>query len=116
PHLLPHLLTGREERRWIRPVTVLPVAWMLGVVALAGPTWEREPAPFAEDMDVLAIVLKVTPSMQSQDIQPTRLARVTGKIRDLPGRRRGAKTALFAYAGTAHRVMPPTSDAGIILR
>jgi Ca-activated chloride channel family protein len=114
PHLLPHLLTGREERRWIRPVTVLPVAGMLGVAALAGPTWECEPAPFAEDTDVLAIVLKVTPSMQSQDIQPTRLARATEKIRDLLARRPGAKAALFAYAGSAHRVMPPTSDAGII--
>jgi Ca-activated chloride channel homolog len=44
PHLLPHLLTGRDERGWIRPVTVLPIVWMLGVMALAGPTWEREPA------------------------------------------------------------------------
>jgi Ca-activated chloride channel family protein len=114
PHLLPHLLTWREERGWIRPVTVLPVAWMLGVMALAGPTWEREPAPFAEDAAVLAIVLKVTPSMQSQDIQPTRLARATEKIRDLLTQRPGAKTALFAYAGSAHRVMPLTSDAGII--
>src|SRR5262249_62274616 len=86
----------------------------LGVVALAGPTWEREPAPFAEDRAVLAIVLKVTPSMQSQDVQPTRLARATEKIRDLLAQRPGAKTALFAYAGSAHRVMPLTSDSGII--
>jgi Ca-activated chloride channel family protein len=114
PHLLPHLLTGREERAWIRPVTVLPIIWMMAVLALAGPTWEREPAPFAEDKAVLAVVLKVTPSMQSQDIQPTRLARATEKIRDLLALRPGAKTALFAYAGSAHRVMPLTSDVGII--
>ncbi len=114
PHLLPHLLTGGEERRGFRPVTVLPVVWVLGAVALAGPTWEREPAPFAEDQAVLAIVVKVTPSMQSQDVQPTRLARATEKIHDLLAVRPGAKTALFAYAGSAHRVMPLTSDAGII--
>src|SRR5262249_14395046 len=86
----------------------------LGVLALAGPTWEREPAPFAEDKAVLVIVVKVTRSMQSQDVQPTRLARATEKIRDLLAQRPGAKTALFAYAGSAHRVMPLTSDAGII--
>jgi Ca-activated chloride channel family protein len=114
PHLLPHLLIGRDEPSWLRPVTLLFIAWMLNVRALAGPTWEREPAPFAEDKAMLVIVLKVTPSMQSQDIQPTRLARATEKIRDLLAQRPDAKTALFAYAGSAHRVMPLTSDAGII--
>jgi Ca-activated chloride channel family protein len=114
PHLLPHLLTGREERSWFRPVIVLLAAWMFAVVALAGPAWQREPAPFAEDAAVLAIVVKVTPSMQSQDVQPTRLARATEKIRDLLKLRPGTKTALFAYAGSVHRVMPLTSDAGII--
>jgi Ca-activated chloride channel family protein len=114
PHLLRHLLTGREERRWVRPVTALLAGWGLAAVALAGPTWEREPTPFAEDTAVLAVVLKVTPSMQSPDVQPTRQARAAEKIRDLLALRPGAKTALFAYAGTAHRVMPLTSDAGII--
>jgi Ca-activated chloride channel family protein len=93
---------------------MLLVAWVLAAVALAGPTWQREPAPFAEDTAVLVIVLKVTPSMQSQDVQPTRLARAAEKVRDLLTLRPGAKTALFAYAGSAHRVMPLTSDAGII--
>jgi Ca-activated chloride channel family protein len=114
PHLLPHLLTGHEGRNWFQPVTALFATWLLGVVALAGPTWEREPAPFAEDTAVLVIVLKVTPSMQSQDVQPTRLARATEKIRDLLALRPGAKTALFAYAGSTHRVVPLTSDAAII--
>ncbi len=114
PHLLPHLLTGHEERSMFRPATVIPVAWLLAVVALAGPTWRREPAPFAEDRAALAIVLKVTPSMLSRDVQPTRLARATEKIHDLLEQRPGTKTALFAYAGSVHRVMPLTSDAGII--
>ena len=114
PHLLTHLLTGRAERGWVRPVTVLTSMWVLAAGALAGPTWEREPAPFAEDTAVLAIVVKVTPSMQAQDVQPTRQARAAEKIRDLLAQRPGTKTALFAYAGSAHRVMPLTSDAGII--
>lgn len=114
PHLLTHLLTGRETRSRVRPVTVLLGAWVLATVALAGPTWAREPAPFAEDTAVLVIVVKVTPSMQAQDVQPTRLARATEKVRDLLKERPGTKTALVAYAGTAHRVMPLTSDAGII--
>ncbi|VTR91239.1 Tetratricopeptide TPR_4 OS=Cyanothece sp. CCY0110 GN=CY0110_28164 PE=4 SV=1: VWA_2 [Gemmata massiliana] len=114
PHLLPHLLTGREERGWFRPVTVLLVGWVLATIALAGPTWAREPAPFAEDTAVLAIVVKVTPSMKAEDVQPNRLARATEKVRDLLKLRPGTRTALFAYAGSAHRVMPLTTDAGIV--
>jgi Ca-activated chloride channel family protein len=114
PHLLPHLLTGREERRWLRPAALLLAGWVLAAVALAGPAWQREPAPFAEDTAALVIVMKVTPSMQSQDVQPTRLARAAEKVHDLLALRPGAKTALVAYAGTAHRVMPFTADAGII--
>jgi Ca-activated chloride channel family protein len=114
PHLLPHLLTGRDQRRWLRPATVLLAGWVLAVVALAGPAWEREPAPFADDTAALVVVLKVTPSMQSQDVQPNRLARAAEKVRDLLALRPGAKTALFAYAGTAHRVLPLTADAGLV--
>ncbi|MBP3960963.1 VWA domain-containing protein [Gemmata sp. G18] len=114
PHLLPHLLIGRAERGWFRPVTVLLVGWVLAVLALAGPTWAREPAPFAEDTAVLAIVVKVTPSMKSEDVQPNRLARATEKVCDLLQQRPGTRTALFAYAGSAHRVMPLTTDAGIV--
>ncbi|WP_020469492.1 VWA domain-containing protein [Zavarzinella formosa] len=114
PHLLSQLMTGRNERHWLRPATLLPVGWLIAVMALAGPAWQREPAPFAEDTAVLVIVVKVTPSMESADIQPSRLARAQQKIRDLLALRPGAKTALFAYAGSAHRVMPLTADADIL--
>jgi Ca-activated chloride channel family protein len=114
PHLLPHLLTGKDEHRRFNPVLLAFISWMLAVVALAGPSWQREPAPFADDSASLAIALKVTPSMQAADVQPTRQARAVEKIRDLLERRPGAKTALFAYAGSAHRVMPFTNDAGIV--
>jgi Ca-activated chloride channel homolog len=114
PHLLPHLLVGGGKRSRFSPAGLLVVGWVVAVLALAGPAWQREPAPFADDTAVLAIVLKVTPSMQTQDVQPTRLARAVQKIHDLLALRPGAKTALIAYSGSAHRVMPLTTDAGII--
>jgi Ca-activated chloride channel family protein len=114
PHLLPHLLVGAEKRLRLAPVVYLIAGWVVTVLALAGPTWQRELAPFADDTAVLAIVLKVTPSMQTQDVQPTRLARAVEKIHDLLALRPGAKTALVAYSGSAHRVLPLTTDAGIL--
>jgi Ca-activated chloride channel family protein len=52
--------------------------------------------------------------MTTEDVQPGRLARSVEKIHDLLKQRAGAKTSLIAYAGTAHVVMPLTTDGGII--
>jgi Ca-activated chloride channel family protein len=114
PHLLSHLVTGRNERRRISPLLLIAIGWLLTTIAVAGPTWRREPSPFADDTAALAIVIKVSPSMSAEDVAPTRLARAVQKIHDLLGKRAGAKTALIAYAGSAHRVVPLTTDGGII--
>ncbi len=114
PRLLPYLLSGESRRSRFGPVQLLGLCWLLSVLALAGPAWRREPSPFAEDTAALAIVVKVTPSMLAEDVQPNRLARSVQKIHDLLALRSGARTALIAYSGTAHVVMPETKDDGII--
>ncbi len=112
--LLKHLLVGGAQHRQVRPVHVLLVIWMIAIIALAGPTWRREPAPFTADAAALVIAIEVTPTMNAQDIQPSRLQRAAHKVRDLLALRAGAKTALLAYAGSAHVVMPMTRDARLI--
>jgi Ca-activated chloride channel family protein len=114
PHLLPHLLIGESQSAHATPLLLLSIGWLLAVIAIAGPTWQREPAPFADDTAALAIVVKVTPSMMTEDVPPSRLARAVEKIHDLLAARGNAKSSLIAYAGTAHVVMPETTDAGII--
>jgi Ca-activated chloride channel homolog len=114
PHLLPYLVSDRRGSSGNVPIMLVAVGWILTTLALAGPTWRREPSPFADDTAALAIVLKVTPSMKTEDVQPNRLARSVQKIHDLLARRPGAKTALIAYSGSAHLVMPLTTDAAII--
>src|SRR5262245_55235383 len=66
PRLLPHLLVGGQKRKRLSPIGLLAAGWLAGSIALAGPTWQREPAPFADDSAVLVIVLKVTPSMKTE--------------------------------------------------
>lgn len=114
PHLLPHLLSGHEQRARFRPLDLIALGWLVSALTIAGPTWKREPTPFAEDTAALAIVIKVAPSMMTEDVQPSRLVRATEKVHDLLKERAGAKTSLIAYAGTAHVVMPLTTDGGII--
>jgi len=113
-HLLLHLLTQGPPRAHRGPLILLAGLWILSIMALAGPTWQREPSPFAEDTAALTIVLKVTPSMRTEDVQPDRLSRAIQKIHDLLALRTGAKSALIAYAGSAHVVMPLTRDRDII--
>lgn len=113
-HLLPYLLTRGQEGERRGPVVWMAIWWTLCVVALAGPTWQREPSPFTDDTAALAIVLEVTPSMQTDDVPPDRLSRSVQKIRDLLAQRAGAKSSLIAYAGSAHVVMPLTRDGDII--
>jgi Ca-activated chloride channel family protein len=114
PQLLPHLLIGEEKHSRFGPLELIALGWLLAVIAIAGPTWKREPAPFADDTAALAIVVKVSPSMKTEDVPPNRLTRATEKIHDLLKQRAGAATSLIAYAGTAHVVMPVTKDGGII--
>jgi Ca-activated chloride channel family protein len=115
PGLLEHLAVQKEERRSrFQPAILLAALWLIGIVAVAGPSWKKEATPFTEDQAALFIVLKVTPDMLAEDIQPSRLKRSAQKISDLLALRPGTKTGLIAYAGSAHLVMPLTSDPDII--
>ena len=115
PHLLEHLLMREsdESGRW-RPVYILGLGWLVGILALAGPSWQMQASPFSEDLSALFIVVKVTPDMLASDIQPSRLQRSVMKIHDLLELKSDVRTGLIAYAGSAHLVMPLTSDAGVI--
>ncbi|MEE4360844.1 MAG: VWA domain-containing protein, partial [Pseudomonadales bacterium] len=115
PHLLDHLIVRHGARsRGPTPVTLMGLAWLVAIVAVAGPVWQRQPSPFSQDQAALVIALKVTPEMLSTDVQPSRLQRSVQKIHDLLEARTGARTALIAYACSAHLVMPLTSDPDII--
>jgi Ca-activated chloride channel family protein len=115
PHLLSQLLTGGGSGATRPgPLSVLCAFWCAAIVALAGPAWERQATPFADERPALVIALHVGPTMLAQDVQPSRLERAVHKIRDLLARRGGARTALIAYAGTAHLVLPLTTDPDLI--
>jgi Ca-activated chloride channel homolog len=111
PQLLEHLTVGAEGGARVRPVHLTTLTLVLATIAVAGPTWNQEVSPFAEDSAPLVIVLDVSRSMNAVDVQPTRLERAKQKVRDLLAERPGARTALIAYAGSAHTVLPLSSDA-----
>jgi Ca-activated chloride channel family protein len=114
PELLEHLVVGRGKSRRVRPYQLQTVLVVLLSLAVAGPAWERELTPFTEDRAPLVIALELTASMLGTDQPPSRLERARHKIRDLLDQRQGARTAVVAYAGSAHAVLPLTDDTDLV--
>ncbi|SOY85391.1 VWA domain-containing protein [Cupriavidus taiwanensis] len=114
PHLLDALMLGERRRLALRPVHLTALLLALGAVALAGPSWRQERPPFLDDKAPLAIAVDLSPSMDAVDVTPTRLERAKLKIKALLARRDGGRTALYAYAGSTHLVLPLTDDASLL--
>lgn len=110
PHLLDALVIERRRRWRLRPVHLTALLIALGAVAVAGPTWEQERPPFVEDKAPLAIAIDLSRSMDAIDVSPTRLERAKLKVKALLSHRQGGRTALYAYAGSTHLVLPLTDD------
>ncbi|UZF91463.1 VWA domain-containing protein [Bosea sp. NBC_00550] len=115
PALLSHLIVGTDQHRRVTPSDWLFLGWIIAAIAVAGPAWQREPSPFADAKPAVAVVLKVAPSMLTGDLAPTRLDRARQKLADILAAREGASTALVAYAGSAHLVLPATPDSAAVL-
>jgi Ca-activated chloride channel family protein len=113
PHLLAHLRVGGDDRWRFRPVDLIVLVLVVGSLGVAGPTWEREVSPFAEDSAPLVVAMDLSPTMNATDVQPTRLERAKQKLRDLLALREGSRTALIAYAGSAHLVLPLSDDPAV---
>ena len=113
PHLLRYLKSGTKGRVWFRPIHLISLLTALSSIGAAGPTWEREISPFAEDAAPLVVALDLSLSMDAVDVQPSRLERAKQKVRDLLQTRPGARTALVVYSGTAHTVLPLCDDPSI---
>jgi len=114
PHLLDALVVDRRRRWSIQPVHLTVAMLALGAVAMAGPTWRQELPPFLEEKAPLAIAIDLGRSMDAIDVSPTRLERAKLKVKALLDRRDGARTALYAYAGSTHLVMPLTDDSKLL--
>ena len=114
PELLDHLIVARKRHWRFRPIHMVCLLILLGAPAIAGPTWKREQPPFTEDKAPLVIALDLSQTMDAIDLDPTRLERAKLKLRDLLKVRDGGRTALFVYAGTAHMVLPFTTDFSLL--
>ncbi|HAK53372.1 MAG TPA: hypothetical protein DCM54_15940 [Gammaproteobacteria bacterium] len=113
--LLPHLLDNPDGEISKSPLTLVFVAWLLAIVALAGPVWQKTEQPVHEREDALVILFDLTKSMYADDVKPTRLVRARRKLQDLLNMRDEGVTGLIVFAGDAHVVSPLTDDTATII-
>lgn len=106
------LLGGGSGHDSKLPWIALGLAWMLGVLALLGPSWERLEETRQRPADPLVILLELTPEMLAEDTPPTRLEQARRKVLDLLEHRRDSQTAIVVYAGSAHTLVPLSDDLG----
>ena len=114
PHLLDSLVVDGSGGTRVRPSWLLAAMLIVGIVGAAGPTWQRESPPFVEDTAPLVIAVDLSQTMDAVDVTPSRIERAKLKIKDILAARQGARTAIVAYAGSAHLVLPPTQDAALL--
>ncbi|WP_160108037.1 tetratricopeptide repeat protein [Pseudomonas izuensis] len=104
------LLSGGNGRDSKLPWVALGAAWLLTVLALLGPSWERVEQLSQKPADPLVVILELTPQMLATDVQPNRLEQARRKLLDLLQNRSDAQTAIVVYAGSAHTLVPLSDD------
>lgn len=114
PHLAAALQVAPSGTTRLQPADGVLLGAALLALAAAGPAWTRIPNPLLAGTAPLVVALKVTPSMETPDLAPSRLERARFKLLDLVQSRAGGRTALVAYAGSAHQAAPLTEDANIL--
>jgi Ca-activated chloride channel family protein len=104
------LLSGGGGRESKLPWIVLGIGWLLAVLALLGPSWQRVEQNSQRPVDPLVVMLELTPEMLAADSPPTRLEQARRKLLDLLQARSDSQTAIIVYAGSAHTLVPLSDD------
>ena len=111
--LLP-LLRLNEGGAGRSPWLLFGLLWTVAVLALAGPSWQRQITPAYRAPAAWVVALELSPSMDAADVAPSRIARARFAVEDLLSAAHDARVGLLAFAGDAYPVAPITSDVATV--
>jgi Ca-activated chloride channel family protein len=114
PVLRPYMFTRGSSWAILLPLMLFIIGTGFSILALAGPTWKKKELPGEKIQAVVLIALDLSRSMLANDIEPNRLERAKFKISDLLDANPRARAGLVAFAGSAHPVLPFTSDYKLV--
>ena len=91
--------------------TLYIASWLLLAISMAGPRLLLEQPASAESPDVnIMIVVDVSRSMRTRDIEPSRLRRVQIEINELLQSAPNSRIGIILYTSRAHLLLPFTHD------
>lgn len=108
------LLRLKEPGAGRSPWLLIGLIWTLAVLALAGPTWQRQITPAYRAPAAWIAALELSPSMNAADVVPSRITRARLSLDDLVSAAHDARIGLIAFAGDAYTVAPLTSDVATV--
>lgn len=110
-HLQPIVLISQQLQRkqpWAMPM--LALCWLLAVLALAGPSWQKLPQPALTVKKATVLIMDMSLSMRATDMTPDRLTQQRFKALDFVEQLREGDLALISYAADAFVISPLTPD------
>ncbi|CAM5205432.1 VWA domain-containing protein [Alishewanella longhuensis] len=108
-HLQPIVLISQQLQRrqpWAMPL--LALCWLLSVLALTGPSWQKLPQPALTIKKATVLIMDMSLSMRATDMTPDRLTQQRFKALDFVEQLREGDLALVSYAADAFVISPLT--------
>jgi Ca-activated chloride channel family protein len=113
-HLRPWLFSKGSPASVALPLLTFLLATSLAILALAGPAWKKMQLPGEKIKATVLVAIDISQSMLATDIPPNRLERAKFKLIDFLDANPRIPVGLLAFAGTAHPVLPFTTDYSLI--
>ena len=110
-HLQPALL-GSQLMLKKQPLALpaLFICWLITVLALAGPSWQKLPQPALAVKKATVLILDMSMSMRATDMVPDRLTQQRFAALDFSNQLKEGELALLSFAGDAFVISPLTPD------
>lgn len=110
PHLVQSLIKHVGQKFQRISVLFFMAFGLIMIVALSGPTWEKQQQASISQKKAAVIVLDMSKDMEAQDIKPTRLQRAKFKIQELLKSLSEGHVGLVVFTQEAFLVSPLTKD------
>lgn len=106
----PWLLQQGRPSHHNAPLLLLALAALLAGLALSAPRLAGSSGSLVPVPEPLVVVLELTPDMLASDLPPSRLHLVRDKTMRLLQTQLPGQTAIVVYAGSAHTLLPLSTD------
>ena len=112
--LLRSQLVSGSGVRLFWPLFLISVCWIIALLALAGPAWEKLPQPAVKKGTDTVYLLDISVFMTPTDIKPSRMNRALFKMHDFLQETKDGQNALILYDNAPFVAVPLTTDQKVI--